>query len=143
MIFLDEISYSQRASCIFIEIVFITFKEYEVWGVLDHVRFFEHFVAHHINHCKVSDVFEFKSNFIEVSLEILADAAFLIVEEYKPRFISYHFFGTRIDNKHIVIRVIYPFRLVFNVNFLAIIPVFAILRVRLTAYSKAYEERKQ
>jgi hypothetical protein len=133
MIFLDEISYSQRASCIFIEIVFITFKEYEVWGVLDHVGFLEHFVAHHINHCKVSDVFEFKSDFIEVGLEVLADAAFLIVEEYKPWFIADNFFGTRINNQHIVIRVIYPLRLVFNVNILAIFPIFAILRVRLCA----------
>jgi hypothetical protein len=135
MIFLDEISNAQRASCIFIEMVFITFKEYEVWGVLDHVGFLEHFVTHHINHCKVSDVFEFKSDFIEVGLEVLADAAFLIVEEYKPWFIADNFFGTRINNQHIVIRVIYPLRLVFNVNILAIFPVFAILRVRLSAYS--------
>ena len=133
MIFLDEISYSQRASCIFIEIVFITFKEYEIWRVLDHVGFFEHLVTHHINYCKVSDAFELKSDLIEVSLKVLADAAFLIVEEYKPRFIAYHFFGTRINNQHIVIRVIYPLRLVFNVNFIAIFPVFAILRVSLTA----------
>jgi hypothetical protein len=133
MIFLDEISYSQRASCIFIEIVFITFKEYKVWRVLDHVGFFEHFVAHHINHCKVSNVFEFKCDFIKVGLEVLADAAFLIVEEYKPRFIANHFFGTWINNQHIVIGVIYPFRLIFNVNLLAIFPVFAILRVRLSA----------
>jgi hypothetical protein len=103
MIFLDEISYSQRASCIFIEIVFITFKEYEIWRVLDHVGFFEHLVTHHINYCKVSDAFELKSDLIEVSLKVLADAAFLIVEEYKPRLIANHFFGTWINNQHIVI----------------------------------------
>jgi hypothetical protein len=76
--------------------------------VLDHIGFLEHFIGHNINHCKVSDVFEFKSDFIEVSLEVLADAAFLIVEEYKPRFIANHLFGTWIDNQHIVIRIIYP-----------------------------------
>ena len=103
MIFLDEISYSQRASCIFIEIVFITFKEYEIWRVLDHVGFFEHLVTHHINYCKVSDAFELKSDLIEVSLKVLADAAFLIVEEYKPRFITNDIIGIRVNNQHIII----------------------------------------
>ena len=103
MIFLNEFFYSLGISRIFIVVIFVVFYEYEVRRVLYHVSFFKQFIAHHIDHCKVGDVFEFKSNFIEVSLKILTDAAFLIVEEYKPRFITNDIIGIRVNNQDIII----------------------------------------
>ena len=143
MIFLDEIFDSQSVSRIFIVEVLVAFEEYKEWRVLDLKCFFELFVSHHIDYCKVSEVLEFKCNFIKVSLEVLTDAAFLIVEENEPRLVPNHVIGIRVHYKHIVIRIINPLWLMLNVNVLAIVPVFAISRIRLIAEDLASQERKQ
>ena len=60
MIFLDEIFDSQSVSRIFIVEVLVAFEEYKERRVLDLIGFFELFIAHHIDYCKVSDFLEFK-----------------------------------------------------------------------------------